>query len=383
MARDLYVAPVALVGCGMGAAAALALAQGSPFLAGAVLAAEFALPAEVLAAAAAAGSDSACDGSGASSPGAPAPTTPVKPARKAGGVVEVAISAAASAAAGAHPTVVVQHAKVTGGQEGKHGACSSAHLLPWWGFRPGQASAFSSVEQAAAFLAHPLANLAPAQLEPLASAAAAAAAPDAPADAAAGVRPLLAALQRPLRGAVASACSLLRLPDGAAGAGGWDGAWEEAADGLLPRMDPSFHFTFDAAALAAGMASLRCHLLLLHGTSAASWVAPGDASATARAATAAGAASAAVAELPGVGHCLAADAPEALLRQVVAFLEGPAIRCFERALPGAAAGGGTRGDGRRPELLGLRPLPQYASLEEAQKVRARWGCGVNGGCWGP
>lgn len=367
VALDLYVAPVALVGCGVGAAAALALAQSSAFLAGAVLAAEFALPAEVLAAAAA--GVPAGNGSGSSSPSgsgcasAP-PAAPSKPVRNAGGLVEVAASAA-------KPLPGQQQGRPGGSGSGGAGTLSSTTLLPWWGFRTGQASAFSSIEQCAAFLAHPLANLAPGILEPLSQAAqVAAAATDPPADEAAAIRPLLAALQRPLRGAVASACCLLRLPDEQAGRGGWGGwdTWEDEATELLPRMDPSFLFSFDAATLAAGMPSLRCHLQLLRGSGAGSWVASADADATAAAGSAA--ASASTVELNGGGHWLAADQPEALLRLAVAFLEGPAIRCFDRRqLPGG--GGSSRvgsGHGRLPELLDLKPLPQYASLEEAQKV---------------
>lgn len=352
--QDLYVAPVALVGCGMGAAAALVLAQQNPFLAGAVLAAEFALP---VAALQEAGASSGSHGGAGDSPEAPLP-----------------------AAGGQAARPVVQQA-----EQAAQSALSSKQLLPWWGFRAGQATAFDSIEQCAAFLAHPLANLAPGVVVPLARAATAAAdaasATDSgelsAADAATSVRQLLAQLLRPLRGAVASACSLLRLPPRMAG-GGWGAHYlaDEGKEQLQPRTDPSILFHFDAAALLAGLPSLRCNLLLLHG-GRGSWVAPADAAATAALAAGGSAASAAVAELPGAGHWLAADQPEALLQRIVGFLEGPAIRCFSRAALVAAANASGAGHhdvscidaaARRPEILDLKPLPQYSSLEEAQKV---------------
>lgn len=358
------MSPVALVGCGMGAATALVLAQQNPFLAGAVLAAEFSLPVAALQDKAAGGeadSSGAEGGQGNNVTPSPAPSAPGQ----------------ASVAAVAPP------------QQAAQLSLSSKQLLPWWGFRPGQATVFSSVEQCTACLAHPLANLSPAVVAPLAHAAAAAAlavedtaddSQQTAAEAAGPVRQLLAQLQRPLRGAVASACSLLRLPARMSGGGGWGMPFpEDEATEVQPRTDPSLLFHFDPAALLAGLPSLRCHLLLLHG-GRGSWVAPADAAAMAHIAAQGSTASAAVAELPGAGHYLAADQPDALLRQIVGFLEGPAIRCFNRAALMGASNGAANGSGkgsssggadvRRPEVLDLKPLPQYASLEEAQKVRA-------------
>ncbi|KAI7841515.1 hypothetical protein COHA_004907 [Chlorella ohadii] len=362
VALDLYVAPVALVGCGMGAATALVLAQQNPFLAGAVLAAEFSLPVAALQDKAAGGeadSSGAEGGQGNNVTPSPAPSAPGQ----------------ASVAA------------IAPQQEAAQLSLSSKQLLPWWGFRPGQATVFSSMEQCAACLAHPLANLSPAVVAPLAHAAAAAAlavadtaddSQQTAAEAAAPVRQLLAQLQRPLRGAVASACSLLRLPARMSGGGGWGMPFpEDEATEVQPRTDPSLLFHFNPAALLAGPPTPRCHLLLLHG-GRGSWVAPADAAAMAHIAAQGSTASAAVAELPGAGHYLAADQPDALLRQIVGFLEGPAIRCFNRAALMGASNGAANGSGkgsssggadvRRPEVLDLKPLPQYASLEEAQKA---------------
>lgn len=364
VALDLYVAPLAVVGCGMGAAAGLALAQASPFLVGALLAAEFTLPMAAAreAATAAASARGPAGGTG----------TGMATARAGGGGQGAAIKPAPAGS-------------------GRVGVLDSRAMLPWWGLCAAQACRFPTVEHCAAFLAHPLCNLSPTLLLPLEAAAAqAAAAPgagsgspaaEAQAEGAAALRQLFGQLQRPLRGAATAACSLLRLPPGLAEGGGgarmpcWDDYDEdEFGEGgsLSPRMDPSFLFSFDAAALLSGLPDLRCHLLLAR-AARGSWATAADAAAMAAAAAAGGAASAAAApELPGTGHWLA-DHPEELLRAVVAFLEGPAVCCFQRAaLPRDGSSGSLQGGApaRRPELLDLKPLPQYSSLEEAQKVRA-------------
>lgn len=376
VALDLYVCPLAVVGCGMGAAAGLALAQASPFLVGALLAAEFTLPVAAACSAAAglaaAGELPGGTAAGAQPPGArlSSQATAIKPAKAGGAAV-----------------------------------LDSRALLPWWGLCPAQASCFPYVEHCAAFLAHPLCNLSPALLLPLEAAAARAAAavgiasgsdPPAPsssgdcaaaseaqpAEDAAVLRQLFGQLQRPLRGTVASACSLLRLPPGLAegrGGGrmlGWDELEEDefGESGLLsPRMDPSFLFNFDAAALLNGLPDLRCHLHLAR-AARGSWADAADAAAMAAAAAGGAASAAAAPELPGTGHWLAADHPEELLQAIIGFLEGPAISCFERSVLAKGGSSGSLPGGapaRRPELLDLRPLPQFSSLDEAQKVRVQ------------
>jgi hypothetical protein len=143
------------------------------------------------------------------------------------------------------------------------------------------------------------------------------------------------------------------------------------------RCDPAFFFTFDVAELARCVRSLRCCLLALHGQRSA-WASETDGRQLAAMATSAlVAASDAV---PGAGHWLATDAPKELAARVAAFLEGPAVRSFDpawlqqAASTAAAASGGDGGQGggaadRRPEALGLRPLPHFATLEEAKKAR--------------
>ena len=384
VALDLYIAPLAVVGCGMGAAVGLALAQASPFLVGALLAAEF--------------------------------TLPVAAARDAAAAAAVAEGAAGQAAAGEQHlggrlSKQAAAIKPAHGSGGSTAMLDSRALLPWWGLCPAQASRFPSVEHCAAFPAHPLCNLSPALLLPLEAAAVRAAAAvgakgggptpnanggsstaaaESQADDAAVLRELFGQLQRPLRGTVASACSLLRLPSGLAeGRGGGrmlcsdELEEDEFGEGgaLSPRMAPSFLFSFNAAALLGGLQDLRCHLLLA-AAARGSWADADDAAAMAAAAAGGAASAAATPPLPGTGHWLAADHPEELLQAIIGFLEGPAICCFERAAPPKSASSGSLQTGspgclpggapaRRPELLDLKPLPQYSSLEEAQKVGAQ------------
>ena len=53
---------------------------------------------------------------------------------------------------------------------------------------------------------------------------------------------------------------------------------------------------------------------------------------------------------------------------MLGFLEGPAISCFQ-AQEGFGAGKSQGRNPRRPELLDLKPLPQYDTLDQAKKVR--------------
>ncbi|KAL4860110.1 2-(acetamidomethylene)succinate hydrolase [Chlorella vulgaris] len=389
LAKDLYVAPVALVGCGMGAATALALAQQNPYLAGAVLCAEFALPVAQLQAL-------HVDGDSSSNPSS--------------------ISSSQASESGGQAVLLPAVAPAQASSGNATEAACSMQLLPWWGMRAGQASTFASVEHCAACLSHPMANLPPHLFVPLAQAvqhALAAAnveahegsqasssssssgspAAEAAQRVGATIQELLAQTQRPVHGAVASACSLLRLPPSLRQGGQWDGFTPDGARaGLQPRMDPSFLFKFDPLAMLTGLRNLRGHLLMLHGGAGGSWVLPADAEAMSELAAAGGAASAAAREVPDAGHLLAADHPDVLLKHIVSFLDGPAIRCFDRrslmppassevavappgAVPSNKSAGRSRDEdekavaaSRRPEVLGLRSLPQYASLEEAQKA---------------
>ena len=439
-ALDLYVRPLAVVGAGAGGAVALALAQHWPRLVGALVLVEFTLPAALLAAARAEAAAEAADNGTDGVTAAPA------------------LEAGAHASTGPAPGLRPATARQLQLQAPKPSSCaggSSLTLLPWWSFHPAQAAAFYNAEECAAFLSHPLANLSPAATLPLVVASArsgaepagpaGAAQPDEQSDADSvplngrqqqqqrrrqpasqagqgGIPPsaapseeqgsdqvplkaLLAGLARPLRGAVASACAMLQPPTGGAwssgfGAGGWMPGEGPGPCGAWPcRTDPLMLFSFDPGALARGMSSLACHLLLVTGAVArGGWCAPEDATTMVAAASVAGAGpSRAAATIAGGGHRLVTDQPEELLAQLVSFLGGPAILCFHQqqqyqtlrfgssgssttGLVGSF-GSGTGDSSRRPELLGLRPLPQYASLEEARKVRClRWcsGCHAAG-----
>ena len=342
-ALDLYVHPLALVGAGTGAIVALTLAAACPPLIGALALLEFTLPAPI---------------------------------------VEVAASDAGSGAA--EGTHAVHDGCVSGGN-------SSLELLPWWGFHPAQAATFYSGEECAAFLCHPLANLSPAVATALATAAAAAQQADsitghseAAAAATGDLQQLLGRVRRSPQGAARSAVAMLPPASMAAGWGPavWLPGEGPAEGGLWPtRTDARLLFSFDPPALAAALPALPCHLLLLTGAPAAGgWCTAEDAAAMARAAT--GAASTRAAMLPAAGHRLATDAPEGVLEHLLAFLEGPALWLCH-APKGAAGGTSVGADAqqllqqqqqqqqqqqRRPELLGLRPLPQYASLEEARRA---------------
>lgn len=63
------------------------------------------------------------------------------------------------------------------------------------------------------------------------------------------------------------------------------------------------------------------------------------------------------AEVPSATSHLPIDAPKKLANAIARFLEDRPQALLE-----------TSGD-RRPEILGIRPLPEYGSLEEAMKVQ--------------
>lgn len=298
IAKDLYVRPVALVGHGIGAITALELAWQAPSLIGAVACIEFGLQSDLI----------------------------------------QAVAAGCLGAEGAAPS-------------------SSASLLPWWSFWLGQGGEFASLHECAAFLCHPLANIGPVMLPSLVAALKAAnqgdgTSPGETANSSSSggqrVSDILSKLNRPQRGATKEAAAILRLDSRT--------AWAETLQSLPLKMDPNFFFSFDLASLVRSLPSLRAHLLVLHGESSP-MVAPADAAALA--AICGNAASATAVQVPQGGHHLVTDAANDVHDALVAFLEGPAVQCFDVA-PGDGA--------RRPETLGLRPLPQYASLEEAQKA---------------
>lgn len=286
LAKDLYVRPLAVVGAGIGAAVALALAAASPRLVGAVACLDFGLPAAL-------------------------------------------------------------------GEAGD--GAQAAELLPWWSFWLGQGAKFPSTAECAALLAGPMVNLGPGALPALGDALAAEAG-DAPAGAtpppAQELGKVLSRLKRSPKAAARDAVAMLRP---AAGPGGR--AFTDDPFPLMePKIDPKFFFNFDIKSFRRGVAAFGAHLLVLHGERSA-MVPAGDA--TALAALPRAPASVTVVQVAGAGHHLLYDAPRDVYDALVAFLEGPAVQAFE---PGGGAGG------RRPETLGLRPLPDYSTLEAAHKA---------------
>ena len=133
-----------------------------------------------------------------------------------------------------------------------------------------------------------------------------------------------------------------------------------------------------------GLGSLKAHLLVVHGERSA-MVPPEDASTLATLAKNT-ASSVSVVQIPQTGHHLAQDAPNDVYTALVEFLEGPAVTCFNIEEEGGGRSSNSGGesknsqkntsdtttnknkDSRRPEVLGLRPLPEYTSLEEAKKA---------------
>lgn len=135
------------------------------------------------------------------------------------------------------------------------------------------------------------------------------------------------------------------------------------------KLDPRFHCVHDGApALRGWLAETRCHVALLFGTrshegTAALRSAAGLPDAARPACESAAllqharnAASTALMPLPA-GHFLLEDAPLALRDALVA--------CLGRW---AAAGALDAQGPRAPELLGLRSLPQFESMDDARKA---------------
>ena len=212
-------------------------------------------------------------------------------------------------------------------------------------FHPGQAARFASPAQAAAFLCADcwVRSREPARRSrPLTCAPCALPQGHAP-------RPLAAVVRH-------NAWRLRRCTDG-------------ALPGTVMKLDARFHCARDsAAALRGWLADAKCHVALLYGQrshvgTAALRSAAGlpDAARPARECAALleharQAASASLLPLPS-GHYLLEDAPLALRDALVA--------CLQRwAEAGALQAVGSRA----PELLGLRPLPKFDSMEDARKA---------------
>lgn len=259
---------------------------------------------------------------------------------------------------------------------------SSSQILPWWSFWLGQGLKFQSPAQCAAFLMSPLTHVGPAVLTNLLSSTTK--------EDTEGIKQILDTLRRPLAATVQDAVSMLRpaMANTAQNPYKERFFYDAMPAELEVNMDPKFFFTFDIEAMKRGISALQAHLLVVHGERSP-MVPPEDAATLARLAEKT-AGSVTIVQIPQTGHCLVQDAPNDVYNALVKFLEGPAVGCFNiepQRSPNTSGGSGgvggncySRGiakessreasnkNSRRPEVLGIRPLPEYASLEEAKKA---------------
>ncbi|KAL6781613.1 hypothetical protein ACKKBF_B08730 [Auxenochlorella protothecoides x Auxenochlorella symbiontica] len=343
-ALDLYTRPLALVGVGVGGAVAMAVAQQRPRLVGALAVVEFAPPIFEETGSAKdgkmpeqleddrRGGAPVEDGPGCSKsyePGYRSPATRLPAWQR---------SRAGEAAASSTPANI------------------SASLLsaPWWGGYPGQGARFEGLVQLAALLGHPLSALGPHDAASCVAWMAAMREGGSTAEAEAARTNLQRTLTTP-RAAVAAAAAAwtaVRLPPGAQ-------PEELAANALAGpldlRADPAWLFHFDPGAVLRRMPAVTAHIAVMVGARSG-WVSGGEGAALARAATAAAAAG--VVTLPGMGHRALPDGARALTAALQDFLEGPAMAALQR---GSAVS-------RRPEVLGLKTLPRFDTLQDAQKA---------------
>lgn len=300
IAKDLYVRPVAIVGAGMGGAVGMFLAASEPNLVGAIISLDFALL------------HALCD------------------------------------------------FRTTKTDESFDENIMSSDILPWWSLCPGiHGTRFASLADLVAFLASPLANMGPAVVEDLQLAQ------ESGESAMAEQRKILDRLARPVEGAVKDALALIdsdsydihQASFGVYGNSFYGECGEENQDenGIKLKMNPKFFFTFPVKEFMDTVRNLRSHFLMVNGCKSGI-VGEQDAKSLVEVLRQK-AASVMLISIPGAGHHLVSDAPKETLEAINAFLDGPAIRCFD-------AGNATR----TPSNLGLRPLPEYATVEEARKA---------------
>mmetsp|Transcript_40378 Transcript_40378/g.48957 ORF Transcript_40378/g.48957 Transcript_40378/m.48957 type:complete len:459 (+) Transcript_40378:183-1559(+) len=122
------------------------------------------------------------------------------------------------------------------------------------------------------------------------------------------------------------------------------------------KMDPYWFFDYSSAELERAVASATCHILVLHGEDS-HMVSRCQAEAVAQSATSAK--SADVYSIPKCGHYLLEDSPLKFRNAILGLL----LKYDDALLvPNKAA--------RTPEMLGIRALPQYPTIEEAIKALA-------------
>lgn len=318
----MYIRPVAVVGCGIGGAVALTLANRAPNLIGGVAVVDFGLPHAVM------------NNTNSSS--------------------------------------VITN---TNSNTDTHNP--SSQILPWWSFWLGQGLKFQSPAQCAAFLMSPLTHVGPAVSAHLLSSTTTGDTE--------GMTQILDTLKRPPAAAAQDAVSMLRPARAKTEHNPFKERFldDDVPAELEVNMDSKFFFSFDIDAMRRGISCLKPHLLVVHGERSAMVTAEDAATLARLAARTAG--SVTIVQIPQTGHYVVQDAPNDVYNALVKFLEGPAVRCFTieaERVPNVGVGGeGGRGgmtnagsidanikNSRRPEVLGIRPLPEYASIEEAKKA---------------
>lgn len=308
IAKDLYVRPVAIVGFGMGGAVGMFLAASEPSLVGATVSLDFAL------------SHYLCD-------------------------YKTFLSEILAQSKEEEEEENIDNKRIM----------MSSDLLPWWSLCPGMhGTRFASMADLAAFLASPLANLGPVVVENLQRAQ-----ESAVEAAVAEQRRVLDGLSRPLEGAVQDAFALIEGDDCDAEQaiiGNFEYGYGENQDenGIKLKMNPKFFFTFPIKEFVDTVRNLRSHFLLVYGCKSG-MVGEKDAKMFTEMLRHK-AASVTEVGIPGAGHHVVMDAPQDTLDALNTFLDGPAIHCFNVESV------------RKPENLGLRPLPEYATIEEARKA---------------
>jgi pimeloyl-ACP methyl ester carboxylesterase len=359
-AKDLYVAPVAVVGCGaMGGVVALTLALDNPSLVGAVVLIDFALDGDY-------GSDDTT-------------TTSNDDTSDFNGTNKNKNKGSTSITTAMH----------------NNNNSSSTFSLPWWSMRVGQGAKFHSGEQLLAFLCHPLTNMSPdmmlqfytmttKQQDGVSKTGT---------ETTNILREMMQAHYRQPGGAVKSALAMANNLATSSSSYYYDSdddcdEGELSGEGKVSlKMDPDFCFSFDPGHLSTKMKKESSssssqqqhqHLLIICGApttttapSSGSWIHVDDAHIMASHSQSRF--NAHVQTIPGGNHWLVADHPVELLGQLVKFLEGPAVNAFQVTCNNSSSSSNNNNNiskvvGRRPEALGLRALPEYDSLEQAQKA---------------
>lgn len=127
--------------------------------------------------------------------------------------------------------------------------------------------------------------------------------------------------------------------------------------GYEQRMDADFEFQFDACRVFDMIKSLTMHVMFAFGEYS-TMVSRQDVCALSSRCVAA--ASVTVEEIPGRSSMCVRDDPDTACDMIIEYLEDIAMDCFD--VPGGDSWS------RTPANLGLRPLPQYTTLEEAAKA---------------